>query len=421
MMSDATPESFRFDPRDFITGPFDDCPECGASGEFGLLMVTGRRYVKRCRRCMRDRSFDLPAVDKRVIYLDQHAISHLAKAIHPDYREQYAPGNPRTQDGFWPELFARLDRLNKLQLAVCPESTLQRQESLLDDRLAGVLRTMYEHLAGEVAFYDHRDIERFELSHAFAAWLQREPVEPLTREEVTRGNINKWLDPLRVVARLGLDALETAEARGWRARCDKVMEYAFDNWRADDRVTFDEYFTVQITEAANAKLAGWPFSDLSLTLRRRLEESGVPQERHADLVARFLRSNAFAEIPSVRISAALWAALADEIASDRGTQPSGGMVQDIQAISHFLHYSDAVFVDRQCQRLLCDSPAAKRLPSPHARVFSIANRDDCMRYLDDIARDAPAGHRDVVLRVYGESRLEPFVRLYEWREGAEGG
>jgi hypothetical protein len=147
----------------------------------------------------------------------------------------------------------------------------------------------------------------------------------------------------------------------------------------------------------------------------------VPQDRHADLVARFLQSNAFAEVPSVRISAALWAALADEIASDRGTLPSGGMVQDIQAISHFLHYSDALFVDKQCQRLLCDSPAAKRLPSPHARVFSIANRDDFMRYFDDIEREAPAGHRDQVLRVYGESRLEPFVRLYDWHEDAEGG
>jgi hypothetical protein len=55
------------------------------------------------------------------------------------------------------------------------------------------------------------------------------------------------------------------------------------------------------------------------------------------------------------------------------------MVQDIQAISHFLHYSDAIFVDRQCHRLLCDSPAATRLPSAQGRVFSIANRDDFMR------------------------------------------
>jgi hypothetical protein len=420
-MSNGPREYFRFDPREFITGPFEDCPECGAPGEFGLLMVTGRGYVKRCRRCMSDRSFDLPGLNKRVIYLDQHAISHLAKAIHPSYRDQYAPGNPRTQDGFWPDLFARLDRLNKLQLAVCPESTLQRQESLLDDRLAGILRTMYEHLAGEVAFYDHNEIERFELSRAFAAWLDRRPVTPLIREEVIRGDINEWLGTLRVRARLGLDDVETAEARAWRARCDKVMEHAFNSWREDDRVSFDDYFDVQIADAANAKLAGWPFSVLSLTLRRRLEELVVPPAEHARVVAEFLKSHAFAEVPSVRINAALWAALADEIASDRGRQPSGGMVQDIQAISHFLHYSDALFVDKECQRLLCDSPAATRLPSSHGRVFSIANRDEFTRYLDDVEHDAPGGHHDLVLRVYGETHLEPFVRLYEWREDAEGG
>jgi hypothetical protein len=295
-MSDAPPGSFLFDPRDLITGPFDDCPECKAPGEFGLLMVTGRGYVKRCRRCMSDRSFELPALNKRVIYLDQHAISHLAKAIHPDYREQYWPRNPRTQDGFWPELFARLNRLNKLHLAVCPESTLQRQESLLDDRLAGLLRTMYEHLAGEVAFYDHYDIERFELSRAFVAWLDREPVRPITREDVIRRDI-KVVGALRVTARLGLDDLETAEARTRRIQCNKVMEHAFASWRADERASFDHYFAVQIAEAGNAKFARWPFSDLSLTLRRRLEDRDVTHGRHSQLVAEFLKSSAFAEAP----------------------------------------------------------------------------------------------------------------------------
>jgi hypothetical protein len=417
---DAPSESFLFDPRDFITGPFEACPHCDAPDEFGLLMVTGRGYVKRCRRCMRDSSFDLPALSKRLIYLDQHAISHLAKSIHPDYRDQYAPGDPRTQDGFWPEAFGRLDRLNKLHLAVCPESTLQRQESLLDDRLSGLLRAMYEHLAGEVAFYDHNEIERFELNRAFCAWLDDEPVRALDRDDVTRGIIDRWLDPLRVVARLGLDELEAAEARQWRAQCDEVMEYAFSHWRADDRVSFADYFDVQIAEAAKAKLAGWPFSALSYGFRRRLEERGVPQAEHAARVAAFLESEAFAKVPCVRISAALWAALADEIVSGRASQPSGGMVQDIQAISHFLPYSDAVFVDKQCQRLLCESPAAERLPAPRGQVFSIANRDEFMRFLDQVEQEAPAGQHELVVRVYGESRLEPFTRLYEWREGAEG-
>jgi hypothetical protein len=207
---------------------------------------------------------------------------------------------------------------------------------------------------------------------------------------------------------------------GWRDRCDKVMQNAFDQWRADRRVSFDVYFDVQVATAAEAKLAGWPFSDLFRSLRRQLEARAVPQTDHARRVAEFLRSQAFAEVPSVRINAALWAALADEIVSNRAGQPSGGMVQDIQAISHFLHYSDALFVDKQCQRLLCESPAAERLPVPRARVFSIANRDEFMRFLDEIEQEAPPGHRELVVRVYGEQRLEPFVRLYEWREGGEG-
>jgi hypothetical protein len=287
----------------------------------------GRSYTKRCRRCMRARAFELPALKKRVIYLDQHAISHLAKAIHPAYRDQYRPGNPRTQDGFWPDTFARLDRLNKLQLAVCPESTLQRQESLLDDRLADPLRTMYEHLAGEVAFYDHNEIERFEITSAFSAWLVGEPVRPLNRDDVIRGNVDSWLDTLRIEARLGLDDVEAAEARACRNRCDEVMRYAFDQWRADRRVSFDDYFDVQVAAAGEAKLSGWPFSTLSYGLRRQLEMQDIPQDERAQRVTQFLHSQAFGEVPSVRISAALLAALADEVVSNRAGQPSGGMVQ----------------------------------------------------------------------------------------------
>src|SRR3954464_2383075 len=75
-------ETFVIDPRDWISPPFIACPFCGAE-EFGVLMITRSSYVRRCRACMKDEQFGLPALAKKILYLDQFAISKLMKVLHP--------------------------------------------------------------------------------------------------------------------------------------------------------------------------------------------------------------------------------------------------------------------------------------------------------------------------------------------------
>ncbi len=73
------------DPRDFITAPFLVCPKCKEEA-FGVLNVQSRSYTRRCRSCLHKERILLPELNKRIIYLDQLAISELLKAIHPDTR-----------------------------------------------------------------------------------------------------------------------------------------------------------------------------------------------------------------------------------------------------------------------------------------------------------------------------------------------
>lgn len=42
--------AFLIDPRDWILPPYIVCPVCGEE-EYGVLMITGRGYVRRCRAC----------------------------------------------------------------------------------------------------------------------------------------------------------------------------------------------------------------------------------------------------------------------------------------------------------------------------------------------------------------------------------
>src|SRR4051794_11737159 len=121
-------DTFVLDPRDWITPPYRTCPACGAD-EFGVLMMADHRYFRRCRACMTDESFALPPLEKKVLYLDQFAISNLMKVIHPDHRERVAERDA-DDAGFWIDLFARLDRLVKLNLLACPSSLTHWEESV---------------------------------------------------------------------------------------------------------------------------------------------------------------------------------------------------------------------------------------------------------------------------------------------------
>jgi hypothetical protein len=113
---------FVFDPRVFIRPPYITCPNCGAEVQFGVLMI-GWGYTRRCRECWFTERYDLPEIRKRVIYLDQMAISDMMKALNPA-----CPAYERV-DPFWRELFEKLDVLKKLQVIVCPDSATHRAES----------------------------------------------------------------------------------------------------------------------------------------------------------------------------------------------------------------------------------------------------------------------------------------------------
>lgn len=96
---------------------------------------------------------------KKVIYLDQFAISEMAKAI--DTRSKaHARVNP-----FWQQVFEALERVCKLQLVVCPWSPVHRDESLVS-KMFEPLKRMYEHLGNGVGFRRCTEVELRQINMA---------------------------------------------------------------------------------------------------------------------------------------------------------------------------------------------------------------------------------------------------------------
>lgn len=125
----------------FIGPPYQDCPSCG-SDRFGRLWVQAQAVVRKCAACGFSARTELPQIQKKLIYLDQFAISNMMKAL-----DQKHPANKQARDQGWLSLFERLDRLTKLQLTVCPESPAHEIESSLHGPGFQQLQRLYETLA----------------------------------------------------------------------------------------------------------------------------------------------------------------------------------------------------------------------------------------------------------------------------------
>jgi transcription elongation factor Elf1 len=153
----------KIDPRIFISPPFIKCPKCNKLNSFGVLMISGHHYTRRCRECWFTETYKLPEMKKKIVYLDQFVISNMMKAINQKL------GKVKKVDPFWLKLFEKLDRLVKLQIIICPDSTFHRNESLLSYYQA--LKRMYEHLSGGATFYDPSTIRRFQIAEYFKQFI----------------------------------------------------------------------------------------------------------------------------------------------------------------------------------------------------------------------------------------------------------
>jgi hypothetical protein len=427
-------ESFVLDPRDWITQPFTTCPFCGEE-QFGLLMVSRHGYVKRCRNCMVDEQRSLPTIEKKVLYLDQFAVSNMMKVLHPEHRHRVERRGD-AEERFWLDLFDRVERLVKLHVLVCPHSEAHWEESLLAPQYEE-LRRMYEHLGGDVQFEDPGMVKRDQVFRAFEAWLD-DGVDPGPgpRRNVLAGNTDGWRDKLQVEARLALDLGAADALRASRAERHEGLGRAVEVWREGSRSGFATYFHAEVAAYGEAELQAYrkrlqtfidmvegrrqPEVDLILAtdsqiliqrMKEKLAETGIPHDEQIGNLRAFFAAEPMEQIPFLRIGAGMFAALAVKASLQQAGDPNRGMVTDISVVSAYLPYCDGLFVDSECADLLAD--AGRELDFSYvAKVFSNRSREDMLEWLAAIEEAVPQDHVDLVERIYGKSWLRPYREMF---------
>ncbi len=198
-----------------------------------------------------------------------------------------------------------------------------------------------------------------------------------------------------------------------RARWRQAPGEKFDAWFEDEAAAHGDASILDYVQAANTIRVGTPtpnsFPNNSFRLISdvlfRLEAAGIQSAEQLAKAREFFASSIFRQIPVVRIGSAMWAGLAHCFRNRQAENPSA--FNDIAAISTYLPFCDAMFLDKECANLLTSNPVMTRV-AHKAQIFSLQTKDNFLSYLKGIEASAPDGHLEKVHAVYGKFWLRTF-------------
>lgn len=420
MSEDLTGGYRSIDPREFIDPPYIPCPRCDGQ-EFGVLTIEDHHYSRRCKSCWHTVRYKLPSISKKLIYLDQFAISNL---LFADERASNQYNLTKTVDGFWQEMLTELRMLLWLQLVVCPMSSAHDDESSLA-RFREPLRRANIAFSEGVSFHDFHTIKRWQLVERCRTWLGgvTDGRAELVARDVLNQDPDVWTEKYQIMVNYHDLPGYLEELEHTRSEVANGISSVFQTWKASPEVSWEKRFDQEALSFGPAVLKQWedhfsegiaidlgllerrpdrmfaPHQALLANLVRELNARGVSDDKLWPRINDFMRSETLKSVPFIKISAALWASLARK-AAHQDKLPTKGFSTDVETISCLLPFCDAMFLDVECWNYLRELKTSGRL-SYAAQVFSVRTKDEFLSYLSQIRESASSAHVRQVHELYG--------------------
>ncbi len=423
-------------PDMFISAPYDTCPKCGKADSFGVSNSVGRdMYSRKCKACLYSESYKLPKLNKKIIYIDQFAISDMMKAINKK------TGKTDKVNKDFVKLFSELDTLVKSQLILCPDSQFHQEESMLYGYFHA-LKRMYEHLSDAKSFYDPFTIKRFQISDCFKKWLKKSDTEikRLDVDSILTGDRNEWQDRWLITVNFKIKKEEIDEYRNSRLQVNEKIKELFEQWKSDKQ-TFQTFYLKE-SSAYGPLLVRKYMDAMTKMLQARINNQEISTEEYISLalgqsntlitnlmrylpekmdindqlktIFQFFNSQDFRDLPFNKISSALWAAIEYQASTGgRVNPPNVGMTNDVEMVSTLLPYCDAILVDRDMHSILNFGPVKKLIEPYGTKILSFSDKAELFRYLQEIKNKASKKHFRLIESVYGKSWSKPYYEMYE--------
>ena len=379
-------------------------------------------------------NYRLPKLHKKVVYIDQFALSYMVRTLHPEMK---ATGNNKA-DHFWLHLYQKLDYLIKMQMIICPQSDFHLQESLVSSFFEP-LEKMYHYLSQGVKFAHQERIKKEQLIQAFRSWFFNQKqnwrkidfLKSAFKQDINIGPSQKrsrqrlsFSEDYEEALRKSRECIHNQwikEFQFWK----KYPDTKFNQWLADFYLSLshkiiDDYpddlkriFQLPDPQIHLSQLSQLLIASVDpvclihdLFRKYRLDE----QELWLN-IWQFLHSEMYHAIPFIKIYALFYAALARKAGSGQKKPPDRGVTNDLGMLSLLLPYCDAMFIDNQCRGFLEEGDVQKKI-SFHTRIFSLSNKMAFLDYLDHCEKEFPLSHRKKVESIYGQSWINSMTQLY---------
>jgi hypothetical protein len=390
-----------------------ECPCCHVPAALGTRTVLGQFWIRRCSNCRYYKSEPLPAIKKKIIYLDQLVLSNILSA----------------KECRWADVHQRLKLLTWLQVVTCPYSPIHVEESLLASQSRNDLKSLYRDLSGGNKFLTRNEIIQRQLLDTIRRFLDpaQPPLvwtKPRPWQEFSKEDLHRWSDDFVVFAEFPTDLGRIARLQQDKDNLHADLQSVAANWqgeanRFNDDVRREALAFGSSLLAAYRELAGGRKFDphtppgvqpgvmLVHWLAAEVHKARPDDTDPVAVVEQFLRSQEAMNVPFQYIAGRLWATIAQQGRSKtpRLSKPSDNY--DVMAVSTYAPYCDAMVIDNE----FC-SMASQNNINIKARfdmkIFSARTITAFIDYLDQLLANMPVDHRRAVKEVH------PHLTCY-WR------
>ena len=397
--------------------PFKRCPKCLTDDAFGILWVGGSSLTRRCKRCSHKLYYDLPNLKKKVIYLDQNAISNIFRISSQN------SARSGSNDELWNKIIDLSRRTFLLQQIVFPLSDIHRDETLVYIHSES-LNLAHEMLSGDVSFVDSEKIIISQTLDFLEKFLSGEPPPKIDFdiEEAIEGSKDTWMPDLHVTASMNMSVFAD-QIRSERDAIGPAYENLLRYWEEQRpsfqtalRTELDGYGTENkkalqaiAKELATAIERGDLDASMRATSKRlykqfillcdHIEQAGYSRKEAILKIFDFWSWEGNTQLPHNKISSYLFAALARRISSGQRKHPGVSIFNDFRVISTYAPYVDAMFLDNECANLLNEEPLKTEL-ALSSKIFSAKSGDRFIAYLEQIEANTPGEVRAWASEIY---------------------
>lgn len=389
-----------------------DCPGCGGKACFGNVMITGNKLSRGCKHCRYWTYVDLPLIRKKIVYLDQSILSTAFKG-----------GDARAA-----QAVEKVSQLASKQLLVAPHSNIHEDETHQWSGYGGKnpieLMKFIEQTARGLKFKNSYTVEETQAYKGFKAFLTGAPERyELDEKDAVSGDIHEWHNYVCIT--VGRYLGDTQLIGKLKEQAVQTLLGVFDSW-AQSANSFEEDVALENSEAGKgylraylatqARLAGGDFDALMdapvasqyvSTLLRAVRKV-MPVNKALAEVVRYFSSKYFAELPYQWLSSRIFATIKSMVKNgafsnrEKALGSLSGVFYDVQHISTYAPYCDAIFIDNQMANLVAQ-PSVSLTKQFGTQVFSLNPMDKFLAWLEALELTMDESHKTALMRAYGTS------------------